>query len=78
VTDRRVADAARRYVDALRDVDGTGGGSFLTAIFARDWALHDLVIAVGDCFICDEGTCPGERGDWSSLHGRRVRDTPPL
>jgi hypothetical protein len=54
-----VADAARRYVYAWQSQRDANVAGQLAALVDLDSAFHDLVVLVlGDCPLCDRGTCP--------------------
>lgn len=56
-------DAARAYLNALDELDGSDGRHQMPAIAQRDEALHDLALAVrGECKFCAPETCPGYLG----------------
>jgi hypothetical protein len=75
-----VVEAARVYVSAVHDAHEASGSRMLEAWVGRDWAFHELVLALGiECWLCDPGTCPGAPGKvLPTYDGRPVTLTEPL
>ena len=66
-----IAEAARQFVGALEKAQGE---SPRRTDYDLEEKLHALVVACGDCFLCEEGTCPHE----DARLFRPIVDTPPL
>lgn len=69
-----VEETARKYAMVKRRIDSgdIDEGGLMRAIMDRDWAFHDLLVALDMPCDCERKTCPGNRSRfWKSR--RRLR-----
>lgn len=59
--DRRIAVAAARYVQAMREAQHCNGSDFAHVAARCDETLHELLVLLDiECWLCEPGTCPNE------------------